>query len=222
MFLLEAKFAQTALCQRHHISRRNLQMLRFFSQAGLQRKEESEHVMRPLKHKSRIPKKGPSFWERAQKEYREQWEKALAGVLLIGMGMGLGLKGMSYTNAVEQSLEEGTFISNSLDRLRNDDRALFLIGFPICNLSIDYRDEKNTFTNEEEAKILVPVSGPSGEGNFYLHAVRENDGYWQAKRCELEMTKCSALEEKKWKGKRLVVFDQERHGNILAVNKRRK
>ena len=38
---------------------------------------------------------------------------------------------MSYTNAVEQSLEEGTFISNSLDRLRNDDRALFLIGFPI-------------------------------------------------------------------------------------------
>merc|ERR1719327_1737329 len=103
-------------------------------------------------------------------------------VLLIGMGMGLGLKvglprnkscqsfdtdsvgqGMSYTNAVEQSLEEGTFISNSLDRLRNDDRALFLIGFPICNLSIDYRDEKNTFTNEEEAKILVPVSGPSGE-----------------------------------------------------------
>ena len=150
MFLLEAKFAQTAFCQRHHISRRNLQMLRFFSQASLQRKDESEHIMKPLKHKSRIPKKGPSFWERTQKEYGEQWEKALAGVLLIGMGMGLGLKvglsrnkswrpfntdfigqGMSYTNAVEQSLEEGTFISNSLDRLRNDDRALFLIGFPI-------------------------------------------------------------------------------------------
>ena len=150
MFLLEAKFAQTAFCQRHYISRRNLQMLRFFSQASPQRKEESDHIMRPLKHKSRIPKKGPSFWERTQKEYGEQWEKALAGVLLIGMGMGLGLKvglsrnktwqsfntdsvgqGMSYTNAVEQSLEEGTFISNSLDRLRNDDRALFLIGFPI-------------------------------------------------------------------------------------------
>merc|ERR1719454_404101 len=94
---------------------------------------------------------------------------------------------MSYTNAVEQSLEEGTFISNSLDRLRNDDRALFLIGFPICNLSIDYRDEKNTFTNEEEAKILVPVSGPSGEGNFYpstietrriLSRMRKRPKYW--------------------------------------------
>ena len=150
MYLLEAKFAQIACCQRHHISRRNLHMSGFFSQASLQRKDESEHTMRPLKHKSRIPKKGPSFWERTQKEYGEQWEKALAGVLLIGMGMGLGLKvgisrnkirqsfntdsvgqGMSYTNAVEQSLEEGTFISNSLDRLRNDDRALFLIGFPI-------------------------------------------------------------------------------------------
>ena len=150
MYLLEAKFAQIACCQRHHISRRNLHMSGFFSQASLQRKDESEHIMRPLKHKSRIPKKGPSFWERTQKEYGEQWEKALAGVLLIGMGMGLGLKvglprhkswqlfnsdsvgqGMSYTNAVEQSLEEGTFISNSLDRLRNDDRALFLIGFPI-------------------------------------------------------------------------------------------
>merc|ERR1719150_1366395 len=78
----------------------------------------------------------------------------------------------------------------------------------LSNLSIDYRDENNTFTNEEEAKILVPVSGPSGEGNFYLHAVPENDGYWQAKRCELKMTKCSALDETKWKGKRLVVFDQ--------------
>ena len=92
MFLLEAKFAQTAFCHRHHISKGHLQMLRFFSQASLQRKDESEHTMRPLKHKSRIPKKGPSFWERTQKEYGKQWEKALAGVLLIGMGMGLGLK----------------------------------------------------------------------------------------------------------------------------------
>ena len=33
------------------------------------------------------------------------------------------------------------------------------------NLPIDYRDEENTFTNEDtgEAKILVPLSGPSGE-----------------------------------------------------------
>ena len=92
MYLLEAKFAQIACCQRHHISRRNLHMSGFFSQASIQRKDESEHTMRPLKHKSRIPKKGPSFWERAQKEYGKQWEKALAGVLLIGMGMGLGLK----------------------------------------------------------------------------------------------------------------------------------
>ena len=41
-------------------------------------------------------------------------------------------------------------------------------------------------------------------------------------RCELELKKCSALEECKWKGKILVVFDQERHPEqILSVNKRR-
>ena len=32
-------------------------------------------------------------------------------------------------------------------------------------MPIDYRDEENTFTKEDEAKILVPVSGPSGEVN---------------------------------------------------------
>ena len=32
-------------------------------------------------------------------------------------------------------------------------------------MPIDYRDEENTFTKEDEVKILVPVSGPSGEVN---------------------------------------------------------
>ena len=37
----------------------------------------------------------------------------------------------------------------------------------LSNFPIDYRDEVNTFRNESEAKILVPVSGPSGEVKLY-------------------------------------------------------
>ena len=37
-------------------------------------------------------------------------------------------------------------------------------------------------------------------------------------RCELEMTSCTVLEEEKWRNKRLVVFDRERHGDLIQVN----
>ena len=41
-------------------------------------------------------------------------------------------------------------------------------------------------------------------------------------RCELELKKCSALEESKWKGKKLIVYDRERHTDItLSVNQSR-
>ena len=45
-------------------------------------------------------------------------------------------------------------------------KGFALTVFFYSNFPIDYRDEENTFTNENEAKILVPVAGPSGEVNL--------------------------------------------------------
>ena len=40
-------------------------------------------------------------------------------------------QGLSYNKSVEQALVEGTFVSNSLNLLRDNEKALFLLGFPI-------------------------------------------------------------------------------------------
>ena len=40
-------------------------------------------------------------------------------------------QGFSYNKSIEQALVEGVFVSNSLDLLRNNEKALFLLGFPI-------------------------------------------------------------------------------------------
>jgi len=230
LFLTGVKFARP-ICHNRTFHSRPLLAVRFFSQTGFKSNEETAHLERRRRQKSGIPKKekGPTWWESTRKQWwestrkqlGEEWQKAFAGAVFIGIGLFFAQRGSSYSKSIDQALVEGTFVSNSLNLLRDNEKALFLLGFPICNLPIDYRDEENTFTNEDEgeAKILVPVSGPSGEGKFHLYAARDEDGYWQAKRCELELEKCSALEESKWKGKKLVVYDRERHtGQILSVN----
>ena len=40
-------------------------------------------------------------------------------------------QGLSYNKVIEQALIEGTFVSNSLNLLRDNEKALFLLGFPI-------------------------------------------------------------------------------------------
>ena len=85
----------------------------------------------------------------------EEWQKALGVVVFLGFSLlfvkgvrrtlkclckdwssqklasTLVFQGLSYNKAIEQALIEGTFVSNSLNLLRDNEKALFLLGFPI-------------------------------------------------------------------------------------------
>ena len=114
--------------------------------------------------------------------------------------------------------QEGVFVRESLHLLRQDEKAVFLLGLPIRNYMIDYKDTANTFASEEEARVMLPVAGVSGEGQYHLLARPDDQGRWGAVRCELELTRCEVLGQEKWRDRRLVVFDKERHGDVIAVN----
>ena len=56
-------------------------------------------------------------------------------------------------------LKKLAFGTSGWSKIKGFSKIIFLPS----NFPIDYRDEETTFTNENEAKILVPVAGPSGE-----------------------------------------------------------
>ena len=147
MLLFAVKFARP-ICQNQTFQHsRPLLAVRFFTHTGFKSRRESAHLEQ---HKSRIPKKEPTWLESSQKQMGEEWQKAIAVAVFLGFsllfvkGVRRTLKcsfknlhqlwsyqGLSYNKAIEQALIEGTFVSNSLNLLRDNEKALFLLGFPI-------------------------------------------------------------------------------------------
>jgi len=128
MLLFAVKFARP-ICQNQTFQHsRPLLAVRFFTHTGFKSRRESAHLEQ---HKSRIPKKEPTWLESSQKQMGEEWQKALGVVVFLGFSLLFVKGGLSYNKAIEQALIEGTFVSNSLNLLRDNEKALFLLGFPI-------------------------------------------------------------------------------------------
>lgn len=158
------------------------------------------------------------LWKVMGRLLREHRTPVAVAVLMAGGSGSLYLRYRDVMKLERRRLMEGVFVRNSLELLRGDEKAVYLLGRPIWNKNIDYRDSTNTFTTPTEAGIMVPVTGPQGSGNYHLRASPDEEGFWRARRCDLEVTSCTVLEEEKWRNKRLIVFDRERHGDLVSVN----
>ena len=94
--------------------------------------------------------------------------------------------------------------------------VLLTAGTPIKDFNIHFHDTENNYKTEESALNKIPVKGPHGHGWYFIRAEpRGEDGKWVGVRLELEVEKTTKLEEEKYKDKRLVVFDCERHGTMV-------
>ena len=74
------------------------------------------------------------------------------------------------------------------------------------------RPEEN-FTENNDAYLRIPLSGPKGRGSLFFHASC-HDNQCHVQRLEFEVIKTKALEPEDYENKRLVVFDINKHGPI--------
>ena len=78
-------------------------------------------------------------------------------------------------------------------------------------------DRENNFECPTAAQLKIPVKGPEGRGHLYLYASKEELAHhkeWELKRAELEVDRTTLEVPGGYEGKRMVLFDVERHGPI--------
>ena len=80
------KFARP-ICNHQIFDSRPLFAVSFFTRTSFKGREDSVHLERRTRPKSRIPKKEATWWESSRKQLGEEWEKALGGALLIGFSL---------------------------------------------------------------------------------------------------------------------------------------
>ena len=148
----------------------------------------------------------------------------------------VGCTGLYMHSHLQKQFKQTIFVRDSLAKLRENEAAKYLLGknrlinlllvsyhiillttgTPIRDFNIHFHDTENNYKSEEAALNKIPVKGPHGHGWYFIRAEpRGEDGRWVGVRLELEIEKTSMLEEEKYKDKRLVVFDCERHGTMI-------
>ena len=162
--------------------------------------------------------------------------QALMGVAGVFGGI-VGCTGLYMHSNLQKQFKQTIFVRESLSKLRENEPAKYLLGknrlinrigfilscppagTPIRDFNIHFHDTENNFKTDEAALNKIPVKGPHGHGWYFIRAEpRGEDGKWVGVRLELEVEKTSMLEEEKYKDKRLVVFDCERHGTMVLKN----
>ena len=148
----------------------------------------------------------------------------------------VGCTGLYMHSHLQKQFKQTIFVRDSLAKLRENEAAKYLLGknrlinlllvsyhmillttgTPIRDFNIHFHDTENNYKSEEAALNKIPVKGPHGHGWYFIRAEpRGEDGKWVGVRLELEIEKTSMLEEEKYRDKRLVVFDCERHGTMI-------
>ena len=147
----------------------------------------------------------------------------------------VGCTGLYMHSHLQKQFKQTIFVRDSLAKLRENEAAKYLLGknrllstyywshnillttgTPIRDFNIHFHDTENNYKSEEAALNKIPVKGPHGHGWYFIRAEpRGEDGRWVGVRLELEIEKTSMLEEEKYKDKRLVVFDCDRHGTMI-------
>lgn len=81
-------------------------------------------------------------------------------------------------------------------------------------------DRQNNYISDTEARFRIPVKGSHGKGHLLILATpdqtdnTEEKSEFKLRLCELEVKETDKLLPQDYDKKRLVVFSQERHGDI--------
>jgi len=93
----------------------------------------------------------------------------------------------------------------------------YLFGKPLEIKGIDLRNPTENFTQGKDTYLRVPLEGPKGKGSLFLHVNCEDGNFYSKDGCVLRRAECdvhetSELSEDKYKEKRLLIYDLNKHG----------
>ncbi len=153
------------------------------------------------------------------------------GLALGALAGGLGVLAFGQyvqTQIVVRQAAAG-FYQDAVKVARRDQGVRHLMGANLIDRKYDPFDQEKNRVTPESARLSVPVKGDSGNGVLIIRATRERHDHNQhqqqhvqdpdelelvLRKCELEVLQTKSLLPKDFRNKRLVVFDEDRHGPI--------
>eukprot|EP00088_Acartia_fossae_P050140 TRINITY_DN5595_c0_g1_i8.p1 TRINITY_DN5595_c0_g1~~TRINITY_DN5595_c0_g1_i8.p1 ORF type:complete len:134 (+),score=17.10 TRINITY_DN5595_c0_g1_i8:79-480(+) len=106
-------------------------------------------------------------------------------------------------------------IKTSLSVLKFHPGARHLLGKPITDHKIDLSDENSIIRKANKATYKIPVKGPEGHGFYHLQVFVADDKTWRVVKSQLEIRETSKLEKEEYEGKMLMVFNEEKNGDLI-------
>jgi len=76
------------------------------------------------------------------------------------------------------------------------------------------RNAQDNFTQDNNSYLRVPIEGPKGNGSLFLHIICDPSCFVQ--RAEVEVDETTALSPEKYREKRLLIYDFQKHGPVDA------
>jgi len=140
----------------------------------------------------------------------------MVGIASLG-GLLTGVTGLTLHSIKQKQMQETPIFKTALERLQSHDGATHLLGSPIRTFSVDLSDQVNNWRDENQCRFKIPVKGPNGHGYYFLSAAKSKeiaDSKWEGVRFELEIEETSELSEDQFRGKRLIIYDKTRHGQL--------
>jgi len=142
-----------------------------------------------------------------------RWSVAsLATVSTIG-GIFAVFSAKGEDNIKAKQLEKQSYCQESIKMLKNHEGAKYILGqgFVVKTL-------KDVEDDYKDIRFYFPVVGRDGKGKFTIYSkCQMNDAETNGRTCHvdksfLEVDECKTLEEEKYKGKQLIIYDRIKHG----------
>lgn len=113
------------------------------------------------------------------------------------------------------NITQKEYFLNAIKLTKNHPAAEYLIGKPIYYKHMNLRKAQDNFTQDKDTYLRVPVHGQKGNGSLFLHIICDPSCVLQ--RAEMGIDETSALSPEKYEGKRLLIYDYDKHGPCDAI-----
>ena len=134
---------------------------------------------------------------------------------VLGGAFTVSVFGLYVNRESKIRLAQHPFYQDAIRVLRNHEGATTLLGTPIRDSDIDFSTDKvHNYVTADEAKIAVKVGGPMGKGEYHVEAKKLDSDRVEFVRGNLSIKLTTMLEKELYEGKKLVIYDRERHGPL--------
>ncbi|XP_060536352.1 uncharacterized protein LOC132708199 [Cylas formicarius] len=115
-------------------------------------------------------------------------------------GMATATMGYLLRSKLNDKIKNAVFYKEALKTVRSHSAAVYLLGEPIKDKSIDVGNRNKNFFEDNVAQLEVPLKGSKQNGTLFLWAKKEEND-WLLTRIELEVENL--------KNKRLIIKKSE-------------